>query len=250
MLHAYQSIHNGPVGGDNWGKATGYTFFGKPDATSWGDQRVDVFSLGSGTNVNVLHKAYDHGTVYGWESYGAPPGGLASTDQLTATSWGPGRIDLWVYRPQQNKLWHAWSTSGAPQGNWDDWTFLLGGFAWKNAGIDSVSWGDQRLDVFGIGTDNVARHIYWDHGVSGQDSWGNPASNSLGRIAVARGLIGNQLTLLVQDSSSGPSGPYLFERWWAGAAYPWAQQGANPEANVQFLTGGYDKTGPWLSPTP
>jgi hypothetical protein len=238
MLHTYVATVDGPVSMDNWGNAPGYTFFGKPDASSWGDQRIDVVCAArdSAGRTVLLHKAWDHGRVYGWESYGAAPNGMQLSGAVTATSWGPSRTDVFALTTDSPPhLVHTYTNTGAP-GPWEDWSIRAGVTLEDNTnGIDVASWGSNRLDLFALDVHGVTQHMWWDNGATGWDTWGNPSTSALGRVSVvsteARSLI-----VSVQDSS----GPQVWEDAWIGGGSPWRNTGLAPEADVPFVGGGYD----------
>ena len=94
----------------------------------------------------------------GWESLG---GILTSSPGVS--SWGPGRLDVFV-RGTDNALWHR-----AYQNGWGGWE-SLGGILTSSPA--AVSWGNGRIDVFVRGTDNALWHKWYQNGWSGWESLG------------------------------------------------------------------------------
>jgi hypothetical protein len=73
---------------------------------------------------------------------------------FAATTWGPGRLDLfWV--DDDRALWHQAWVAGA----WVEPEPLEGELA---SGPTVVAWGADRLDVFARGTDGRTWHRWWD----------------------------------------------------------------------------------------
>jgi hypothetical protein len=242
ILHTFASSPDGTVSMDNWGSAPGYTFFGKPDASSWGDQRIDIFAPARDGNGNTViqHKGWDHGRVYGWESYGAAPNGWQFVGPLTATSWGTGRIDLFAVASDAGNglhLVHAWTNTGAPPSSWEEWGLPAGAVLTDNSnGIDVASWGANRLDLFVLDSSSRIRHMWWDNGATAWDDWTNGyAGSALGRVSAVSTESGTVI-VSAQDSS----GPQVWEHPWISGDQGWRDTGLAPEANVQFVSGGFD----------
>ena len=85
-----------------------------------------------------------------WSAW-SPAGAATSTPAVT--SWGAGRLDMFV-RGQDNALWHrAWDGSA-----WTGWVSLGGTLTSAPA---AVSWGPGRIDVFARGPDDALWHIAW-----------------------------------------------------------------------------------------
>ncbi len=137
--------------GQRWGgwESLGGSFpSSTPSSVSWGENRLDIFSVGN--NGAVWHKWWDGRRWGGWESLG----GFFSNPSLSSVSWGPNRIDVFGIGTDR-ALWHQW-WDGRRWGRWES----LGGT------LDSepyaVSWGSNRIDVFALGTDKAVWHKWWD----------------------------------------------------------------------------------------
>lgn len=125
-----------------------------PDSTSWGANRLDVFSRDA--NNALIHTFWNGSTWSAFESLGG-----VITSGPGAVSWGPNRIDVFA-RGQDNGTWHKWWNGSA----WSGW-YPLGGVA--TSGPDVASWSSGRLDVFIRGQDNGLWHTFW--GGSSWSSW-------------------------------------------------------------------------------
>jgi hypothetical protein len=88
----------------------------------------------------------------GWESLG----GAASGD-VTAVSWAPNRLDLFV-RGTDSVIYHKYfDVSWEP--SMTDWESLGGA---TPGDVSAVSWAAGRLDLFVRGTDSVIYHKYFE----------------------------------------------------------------------------------------
>lgn len=129
---------------------------------------------------------------------------------LAATTWGPGRLDLfWV--DEDRALWHQAQVSGA----WVEPESLGGELA---SGPTVVAWGEGEMEVFAVLDDGELWNRYWDRTFWHQwetlggelDPAETPAASSWGadRLDVfARGKDGK-----------------TWHRWWDGIQWvPWEQ---------------------------
>ena len=161
-LANFSSTLTEPPGWSDW-ESLGGTLASSPDASSWGDRRLDVFARG--TDNALVHKWFDGNGWSNWESLG----GQLSSDP-TAVSWGSRRIDVFA-RGTDNALVHKWFDGNG----WSDWESLGGTLA---SSPDASSWGDRRLDVFARGTDNALVHKWFDgNGWSDWESLGGQLSS-------------------------------------------------------------------------
>jgi uncharacterized protein YkwD len=121
------------------------------------------------------------------------------TSSPDASSWGPGRLDVFV-RGAGNQLYHRWHDGAG----WSpDYEPLGAPNPPTGYGITSdptaVSWGSSRIDVFARGTDNALWHTWFDGAWRGWESLGGAltsgpdvASWGQGRLDVfVRGLDNN-----------------------------------------------------------
>lgn len=141
-------------------------------SVSWGPNRFDVFATGS--EGDVKHKFWDgyqwQPSVKGLESLGGYTDGPP-----TAVSWGSNRFDIFITGKDHNLL-HKYWTGSSWQPSIKDWENLGGGLT-ETYALAATTWGENRLDIFGIGPDkdghNAVWHKYWDG-----SSW-NPSNNKL-----------------------------------------------------------------------
>ena len=179
-----------------------------PAVASWGVNRLDVFVLG--TNSEIWHKFFDYNRWSGWSSLGAPPrapGGILDPDEEdeeisdpAAVSWGRNRIDLFA-TGTSGRLWHKW---------WDGTRWL----GWKDLGGDLAgppavsSWATNRLDVFAPGAEGDLQHIFWAG--SGWSSWESLGGVIEGRpAAVSWGP--NRIDVFVRGADDA-----MWHKWWDG----------------------------------
>jgi hypothetical protein len=122
-----------------------------PTAYAWGNQRLGVFVTGMSSTVSQIY-------VDKWGVHSENIGGTASSSPA-ATSYEPGRIDVFVRGPY-NALWQRTYTEGTGN-NWGAWT-SLGGTILAGTGPTATSYksgATVRIDVFVIG---MNKHVWWD----------------------------------------------------------------------------------------
>ncbi len=141
-------------------------------------------SFGSGTSQRFLHQDDISGiqSIYGtrlggWESLGG-----VLTSGPDASSWAPGRLDVFA-RGTDSALWHRWWDGSA----WRGWESLGGVIT---SGPDVCSWAANRLDVFARGTDNALWHRWWDGSAwRGWESLGGMLTSDPSAVSWANGRI-------------------------------------------------------------
>jgi hypothetical protein len=166
--------------------------------TTWTDlggstgHRVTVTSSGNGrffdafiraAGGSVQHKAATAAgyipSQLGWANLGG-----YSQSSPAAVSRAPGLLDVFIRDPRQpnpgiyTKAWNGMAWLPSPS----DWWYLEG------AGVDEptvVSWGPDRLDVFGRGVNGDVMHKYWNGTWSAWESLGGVISHPV--TAVSRG---------------------------------------------------------------
>jgi hypothetical protein len=152
-------------------EALGGTFNSPPSVVSWGNNRLDIFGLG--TDNQMYHKACKSSPKHssqvpllliaistpgtgsawspsqtGWEAIG----GTFNSDPASV-SWSANRLDIFGLGTD-NQMYHkAWNGSWSPsQTGWE----AVGGTFTSAPAVDSYS--RNRLDVFGLGTDKQCYH--------------------------------------------------------------------------------------------
>ncbi|WP_347302714.1 C1 family peptidase [Croceibacterium sp. TMG7-5b_MA50] len=183
--------------GVNWSgwEGLGGQITSRPQAVSWGPNRIDVFARGLDSAVH--HKWWDGSGWRGWESMGGLIHGAPAV-----SSWASGRLDVFGVGTD-HRLHHKWY-----QGGWSGWE-SLGGFLTSEPA--AVSWGRDRIDVFARGGDNALWHLWWDGTAwRGWESLG-------GQISTAPGVCSwgpNRI-----DVFAGGMDHHLWHRWWDGTAW-------------------------------
>jgi hypothetical protein len=184
-----------------------------PAAVSWAPERLDLFIVGA--SGAAYHKAWDGGPHWlpsteghDWEFQG---GNLRGAP--VAVAWGPNRLDLFgVGRNKSvyHKWWDgiAWRPDPANPGAWQH----KGG---KVSGLTAVSWGPDRLDLFGSGIDGAIYHKAWAGGPSWWPSDNPDDWHKLGGVTrdvpVAVSWAPNRLDLFVVGGDNA-----VYHKWWAG----------------------------------
>ncbi|POR37065.1 Carbohydrate-binding protein [Tolypocladium paradoxum] len=204
----YHKWQNG--GGTAWGPSeTGYenlggTIYGNVTAVSWGNNRIDLFALG--TDNACWHKWWDGAAWRGWESLGG-----AIIGDICAVSWVANRLDLFV-RGMNNGVFHkAWNGSA--------WLPSVSG--WTNLGgvilgsPKAVCWGPNRIDVLVRGTNNgVYQKTWngttWQPSVLGWQSLGGTVMDDITPVSTAP----NRLDLFVQGTNNS-----VYQKSWNGSAW-------------------------------
>jgi hypothetical protein len=181
--------------------AAGPTGIGQDVRAAWLEQRLLVAMDDDGCAVTTrVEQALEtlQGLVAGLNT-GQFKNGLELSD-LSAVSWGTGRIDLFA-SSSDNALWHRW-TDGA---GWHPWE-SLGGYL--QFGPAAVSRGVGQIDVFACGRHN---QLIWTSLVNGAWSDWIP--------------LGGVITASPCAVSSSPGRIDIFVRGSDGALYSHAIQG-------------------------
>jgi Repeat of unknown function (DUF346) len=142
--------------------------FSSPAAVSWGANRLDVFAASRG---QIWHRAWDGGSwnppQQTWCPLG-PPEGVGFPPLISApaaVSCEAGRLDVFAVG-SDNQMYHK-SGDGdrnwSPYGTWEALGQTGGGFD-PNTRPAVVSWGPERMDIFGVGSDGQMYHKAWDSG--------------------------------------------------------------------------------------
>jgi hypothetical protein len=162
-----------------------------------------------------------------WETLG---GNDSPSQDFTAISWGPGRLDLF-YRGNDNMLYHKYFDSGAWTPSMTDWE-SLGAINRLPADITAVSWGPGRLDLFYPGIDGAIYHKYFDSGVwkPSMTDWESLGGNTNGVTAITAVSWGPGRLDLFYPLNEGPAyhkyfdsgvwGPSMTDWDWLGTLTP------------------------------
>lgn len=183
-----------PHGWSGW-ESLGGIITSKPDAVSWGPNRIDVVARGA--DSACWHRWWNGSAWFGWESLGG-----VIQDGPAICSWASGRLDIFAVGTD-HQMYHKWF-----QGGWSGWEALGGVFSSQPA---AVSWGPNRIDVFGRGMDQALYHMWWDgQGWHGWEYLGGGLSSS----PAVSSWAANRLDVFVRGYDM-----HLYHKWWDGSAW-------------------------------
>jgi hypothetical protein len=141
----------------------------------------------------------------GWESLGGISRGAPA-----ATTWGPGRLDVFV-RGADNALWHKWSA-----GRWTSWERLGSPPGGLTSAPAAVSWAPGRIDVFAAGAYGRLWHRWYQ---SRWSSWESLGGVIVGAPAVASWGSG-RLDVFVRGADNR-----LWHKWYQAGWSAWESRG-------------------------
>ena len=124
---------------------------------------------------------------------------------VAASSWGEGRLDLFV-RGIDGALYHRYGGGSS----WSAWERLDGELTSAPA---AVSWGPGRIDVFALGNDSALWHI-WGDGSTWSD-WESLGGNWTSAPAVSSAGE-NSMNVFVRGEDNA-----LWHIWWDGSQSKW-----------------------------
>lgn len=158
---------------------------------------------------------------FAWESLGG------QADDVSAVSWGAGRLDLFYNDDDNDAVGHKWF-DGAWTPSMTDWE-SLGGQAGSN--IAAVSWAAERLDLFNSAFFIVYHKSFdwaWEPAI---DGWALIRGEFMANDASAVSWGAGRLDVF---SRRGPSNPLLvYHKYfdagsWQPAEDDWEELGDNP----------------------
>src|SRR6185369_2648257 len=173
----------------------GGTITSKPNAVSWGPNRIDV--VARGTDSAVWHRWWDGTHWQGWESLGGTVQGAPAI-----CSWQSGRLDVFAVGTD-HRMYHRWY-----QGGWSAWESLGGMFSSDPC---AVSWGPNRIDLFARGMDSTLMHLWWDG--THWSGWEN-LGGTLASAPAVSSWAPNRLDCFAKGANS-----HLQHRWWDGTTW-------------------------------
>jgi hypothetical protein len=140
----------GEMGGTwtNW-ESLGGTCLSAPAVTSWGTNRLDIFSIG--IDSQLYHKWWN-GTQ--WNDWKRLPAGKF-TYKPTAISRGENRLDVFAIGFDKRLYHSSWNGT-----QWSNWKAIEGSVCIH--GVAATSWGSSRIDLFTVGTNSVVYHNWGD----------------------------------------------------------------------------------------
>lgn len=172
----------------------------KPNAVSWGANRIDVVARGLDSAVH--HRWWNGSAWLGWESLGGLIHGAPAI-----SSWGTGRLDIFAVGTDY-QLYHKWF-----QGGWSSWESLGGQLSSEPT---AVSWGPNRIDIFARGTDSALWHMWWDGAWHGWESLGGVITSAPTVCSWASG----RLDIFARGTDNK-----LWHRWFDGGWSNWENMG-------------------------
>ncbi|KAL8702455.1 MAG: hypothetical protein Q9201_004379 [Fulgogasparrea decipioides] len=134
----------------------------KPTVTSWGENRLDIYTLDE--SGGLWHKYWDGSQWASFEFLGSPDTPLVGS--VGATSWSANRIDIvglskstrhYWYKYYDGEAWRPDVLGWYDKGPGDSGT--SGRYFSSNPSV--VSWGTNRLDIFGETVHGELLHQAW-----------------------------------------------------------------------------------------
>lgn len=219
-------------------RVNGDNLFGTPAVVSDGVGRLTVVSLTTWaelvsstytTSTNVWSAWTTVPGSVGWPGYGSVGGHVSTSngvylidDRLpTLTSWGPGRMELFIFGNNittgDGALLHSWADNYSWSGRWE--TLGTGMRSDDYTHPAAVSWGAGRDDVFVRGVNGDLQHLFFDHGAwSGWESLGGYITSD----PTAASRQPNIIDVFVRGSDAA-----LWSRAYVNGWYNWYSLGGN-----------------------
>lgn len=173
----------------------------RPNAVSWGQNRIDV--VARGLDSAVWHRWWNGSAWLGWESLGEQIQGAPSI-----CSWASGRLDIFAVGLDY-QLYHKWY-----QGGWSNWEALGGQLSSEPC---SVSWGNNRIDIFARGMDSAMWHLWWDGSWHGWENLGGVITSAPAVCSWAPGRL---------DCFARGTDNKLHHKWYQNGWSNWENLGA------------------------
>lgn len=154
-------------------------------ASTWGGQdRLDVFAVDdTGAARHKFWPAAGGGWLDSW-AYVPSEGSGSFAGPMAAVSWGENRLDVFAassvadsWPSGASVYYNFWTPSTGWQPSWAD--LNDGVFACYTAPA-AVTWGENRLDVFALGSDYAMWQNFWTPTTGWQPNWinlGGPSGN-------------------------------------------------------------------------
>jgi hypothetical protein len=131
----------------NWESLGGH-LTSSPAAVCSEPNRIDVFARGK--NHNLYHKLWNGSTWSNWEDLG---GQLNSAPAVSSKK--PNHLDVFALNRNNQVIYKSWNGR-----KWSKWRTING--ARLTSDLGAISWGPNRVDVFGRGEDQSLMHIWKD----------------------------------------------------------------------------------------
>ncbi len=124
VWHGWSTDGTTIAGWNNWGHPSVGMLYTSPDASSWGDQHIAVFVVGS--DQNLWSRTWDHGTFGAWWNTGKPASGLTSAPGAA----GGGELRTFINGDSTTDWEQVYDNGNKP---WTD----LAGSPWTRPDISS-----------------------------------------------------------------------------------------------------------------
>jgi len=201
-----------------------------PTVLSRGPGLVDIFCIG--TDNRMYHNPWTL-TKESPDGFKPPVGGVINPGwPLSVVSWGPkgsNRIDVFAVGTKNNLL-HLYTNDG------NDWGPKIGGVpTWEDLGGElssqpvAVSWAENRLDIFALGTDRQMYHKWWDHTqgkwMPSKSDWQGGFPGILFEAPTVISRAPNNLDIFARGPGIGGSGERMYHLFWDGSGWGPAADG-------------------------
>ena len=157
---------------------------GEPTIISWGENRLDIFTVLIGVRDSspssralkaggLYHTAWDGSQWLDWECLGGGDGEVTLVGAPAAVSWSENRLDI-VALGSDGQYYYKfydgsqWRPAAGDEGS-KEALYPKGG-SFKSV-PSLVSWGENRLDIYGVLDDATLGHQTW-YGSGWYPGWG------------------------------------------------------------------------------
>ncbi|KAL8742889.1 MAG: hypothetical protein Q9190_004696 [Brigantiaea leucoxantha] len=126
-------------------------------ATSWGENRLDIWGIDS--NLKLWHIYWDGSQWSSWETLDDASDKFLAAGSPSVTSWSPNRLDIVLPHEKGLYFYKFYDANGQ---SWRPDTlgwYAKGSYEFSSS-PSSVSWGKNRLDIFGV-SENRLLHQAW-----------------------------------------------------------------------------------------
>src|SRR6516165_10826125 len=195
----WNSLTGNQSSGNFFPQNLGGVFTSPPAVTATGNDRIDVFGLG--TDYSVYHKTWTRGRsgadqwTPDWENLG---GNFTCVPVVTSSA--VDRIDLFGLGVDQTMLHRVWNGS-----TWSQWDELGGAFTSPPVVLAGAASG--TFDIFGRGLDFLVYHTTWKPGTAAH--W----------EALGGGLLGEPIAMSVPAAVRARENMFVFVTGLDGAIW-------------------------------
>ena len=187
-------------------------------AVTWGKDRLDIFCTGA--EGDLLHQFYDGSQ---WQpstsSLESLDGSLISAP--SAVSWGPNRLDIFGLSDEGDLHHLYWDGS-----QWSQWETLGESgpsFADDKVPFTVTTWGENRLDVYGVDNQQRLAHIYYDG--SQWSQWEFLGGEVQGKVAVTSWSANRIDIVAFHDEKDTYRYKYYDGNGWVPGVKAWYEKG-------------------------